>query len=72
MGPFTFKRFEAWQRLGLAPPPDEALKLRLIDHVGQLHDAQEVLLKRAGDGAAMVRRERRRTKDLTKDKMRSL
>ena len=27
MGPFTFKRFEAWQRLGLAPPPDEALKL---------------------------------------------
>lgn len=26
-GPYTFQRFEAWQRPGLAPPPPEALKL---------------------------------------------
>ena len=33
---------------------DEALKLRLIDHVGQVHEAQASLLKAAGAGAAMV------------------
>ena len=26
-GPYTFQRFEAWQRPGLIPPPAEALKL---------------------------------------------
>jgi hypothetical protein len=26
-GPYTFQRYEAWQRPGLAPPPTEALKL---------------------------------------------
>ena len=26
-GPYTFQRFEAWQRPGLTPPPAEALKL---------------------------------------------
>lgn len=26
-GPYTFQRFEAWQRPGLSPPPTEALKL---------------------------------------------
>jgi protease-4 len=33
---------------------DEALDRRLIDHVGQVHEAQAALLKRAGDGAQMV------------------
>jgi len=33
---------------------DEALKLHLIDHVGQVHEAQAALLKKAGDGAEMV------------------
>ena len=26
-GPYTFQRYEAWQRPGLTPPPAEALKL---------------------------------------------
>jgi protease-4 len=33
---------------------DEALTKGLIDHVGQVRDAQDALKKRAGDGATMV------------------
>ncbi len=33
---------------------DEALDKHLIDHVGQVHEAQRALLKRAGDGAELV------------------
>ncbi|MGZ3377121.1 MAG: signal peptide peptidase SppA, partial [Phenylobacterium sp.] len=33
---------------------DEALDKHLIDHVGQVHEAQASLLKRAGDGAEMM------------------
>jgi protease-4 len=33
---------------------DQALGLHLIDHVGQAHEAETALLKRAGDGAALV------------------
>ena len=33
---------------------DEALKLRLIDKLGQVRQAQQDLLRRAGDGAEMV------------------
>jgi protease-4 len=33
---------------------DEALERRLIDHVGQVHEAQATLLKAAGDGAELM------------------
>jgi protease-4 len=33
---------------------EQALKLRLIDHVGQARDAEQALLKRVGDGAEAV------------------
>ena len=33
---------------------DEALSLHLIDRVGQVHEAEAALLKKAGDGAQMV------------------
>jgi protease-4 len=33
---------------------DEALTKQLIDHVGQVHEAQTTLLKRAGEGAQLV------------------
>jgi protease-4 len=33
---------------------EDALGLHLIDHVGQVHEAQAELMKRAGDGAQMV------------------
>ena len=33
---------------------EEALKLRLIDRLGQVREAQQALLKRAGDGAEML------------------
>ncbi len=33
---------------------DEALDKHLIDHVGQVREAQQALLKRAGDGAKLV------------------
>lgn len=33
---------------------EDALKLRLIDHIGQVREAQQSLLDRAGDGAKLV------------------
>jgi protease-4 len=33
---------------------EDAVGLHLIDHVGQVHEAQQALIKRAGDGAQMV------------------
>jgi protease-4 len=33
---------------------EDALKLRLIDHIGQVREAQQSLLARAGDGAKVV------------------
>jgi protease-4 len=33
---------------------EDAVGLHLIDHVGQVHEAQQALIKRAGEGAQMV------------------